>query len=66
MQELVAKYTKVTDDMIWAKMDKLINSNMKHGEDPHSYFTEKTPARSETEKMGEPISDRRFKDNFVQ
>ena len=39
---------------------------MKHGEDPDSYFMEKMLSRSELEKMGEPISDRRFKYNRVQ
>ena len=47
-------------------MDKLVNSNMKQAEDPDSYFMEKTLARSELEKMGETISDRRFKDICVQ
>ena len=62
LQELVAKYNKVTDEVIRAKMDKLVNSNMKQGEDPHSYFMEKMLARSKLEKIGEAISDRRFKD----
>ena len=47
-------------------MDKLLNSNMEQGEGPDSYFMEKTLARSELEKMGEMISDRRFKDISVQ
>ena len=44
-------------------MDKLVNSNMKQGEDPESYFMEMTLARSELERMGETISDRRFQGN---
>ena len=66
LQELVPKYNKVTDEVIWAKMDKLVNTNMEQGEDPDSYFMEKTLARSELEKMGEMISDRRFKDICLQ
>ena len=66
LQELVSKYNKVTDEVIRAKMDKLVNSNMGQGEDPDSYFMENTLARSEGEKMGEMISDRRFKDICVQ
>ena len=41
MQELVAKYNKVADEVIRVKMDKLVNSSMKHGKDPDSNFTEK-------------------------
>ena len=47
-------------------MDNLVNSNMKHGEVPESYFMEKTLARSELEKIGKPISDRRFYDSGVK
>ena len=66
LQELVSNYNKVTDEVIRAKMDKLVNTNMEQGEDPDSYLMEKTLARSELEKMGEIISDRRFKDICVQ
>ena len=62
LQELVSKCNKVTDEVLRAKMDNLVNSNMKQGEDPDSYFMEKTLARSELEKLGETISDRSFKD----
>ena len=47
-------------------MEKLVNTSMKQGQDPDDYFMEKTLARSELEKMGEPISDRRFKDIYGQ
>ena len=47
-------------------MDKLVNTSMKQGHDPDDYFMEKTLARAELEKMGESISDRRFKDVCVQ
>ena len=66
LQELVSKYNKVTDAVIRAKMDKLVNSNMEQAEDPDTYFMEKTLAHSELEKMGETIADRRFKDICVQ
>ena len=39
---------------------------MKHGDDQDSYFVEKTLARAEVEKMGEPISNPRFKGIRVQ
>ena len=64
LQELFSKH-KVTDEVIRTKMDKLVNTNMEQGEDPDSYFLEKTLARSELEKMGEMISDCRFKDICV-
>ena len=64
--DLVGKYNKVTDDLIRSTMDKLVDSTMQLGQDPHEFFVEKTLARAELEKMGEPISDRRFKDIFVQ
>ena len=35
---------------------------MKLEENPNNHFMEKTVARDELEKIGEPISDRRFKD----
>ena len=59
LQELVSKYNKVTDGVIRDKIDKIVNTNMEQGEDPDSSFMEKTLARSELEKMGEMISDRR-------
>ena len=66
LQELVSKYNKVSNEVIRAKMDKLVNSTMKQGEDPDSSCMEKTLARAELERMGETISDRRFKDICVQ
>ena len=64
--ELVSKYKKVTDEVIRSTTDKPVNTTMKQGEDPDDYFKEKTLARVELEKMGEPISDRRLKDICVQ
>ena len=47
-------------------MKKLVNTSITEGQDPDNYFVEKTLASSELEKMGEPMSDRRFKDVCVQ
>ena len=47
-------------------MDKVVYTNMEQGEDPDSYFMEKTPARSELQTMGETVADRIFKDICVQ
>ena len=66
LQDLFLKYNKVTVEVIRAQMGKLLNSNMEQGEDPDCYFMEKTLAPSELEKMGEPITDRRFKDICIQ
>lgn len=65
VQEFVATYNKVTDEVIRAKIGELVSSNMKHGEYQDSYFMETTLARPELGKMGESISDRRFLDCFV-
>ena len=43
-------------------MDKVVDSSMQLGQDPDDFFMEKTLARAELEEMGEPVSDRRFKD----
>ena len=61
-QELVSKYNEVTDKVIRAKMDKLVNSNMEQGEHPDSYFSEKTLSRSELENLGEMISDTQIRE----
>ena len=41
IQKHVSKYNKVTDEVIRAKMDKLVNTNMEQGEDPDSHFMER-------------------------
>ena len=66
IQELVAKYNNVTDEVIQVKMYKLVNSNMKQGEDPDCHCMENTLSPSELEAMGETISDGRFKYICVQ
>lgn len=66
MQVLVVKHNNVTDEVNWAQMNKLFNSNMGTGEELDPRFMEKTLACAEREKMGEPISDRRCKDICVE
>ena len=67
LEELMAKYNKVTDEIIRGTMvKKLVDTSIKQGQDPYDYFVEKTLARSELENVDEPISDRRFKDICVQ
>ena len=63
--ELVNKFEKVTDEVIRSTIDKLVKTTMNQAEDPDNYFMEAL-ARAELEKMGEPISDRRFKGICVQ
>jgi len=66
LEELVQKYNKVTDEVVRAAMDKLVNTAMTHNQDPDDFFMEKYLARTELARMGEPITDRRFKDICVQ
>ncbi|CAN0493652.1 unnamed protein product, partial [Laminaria digitata] len=58
LQELVEKYNKVTDEVVRAAMEKLVNTGMTPGQDPDDFFMEKTLACAELAKMGEPITDR--------
>ena len=62
----MAKYNKVVHEVIRAITEKLVNTSMKPDQDPGDFFMEKTHAGAELAKLGEPISDRRFKDFFVQ
>ena len=66
IQEVVDNYNKVTGEVIRAGMDNLVNSKMKPREHPDCYRVGKTHARSELEKMGETIFDRKFKEICVQ
>ncbi|CAN0373449.1 unnamed protein product, partial [Scytosiphon promiscuus] len=65
-EELQEKYLKVTDETIRAKTAELAATTMKSGQDPDDYFTEAVIKRAEVEAMGEPMTDRRFKDIIVQ
>ncbi|CAB1110220.1 unnamed protein product [Ectocarpus sp. CCAP 1310/34] len=64
--ELKANYNRVTDEVIRAKLDDLERTVMEPGENPDDFFNKKHRLRSQLEKMGETISDRRFKDICVQ
>ena len=66
LEDLVEKHNKVTNEVARATMEKLVNTSMKQGQDPDEFFMEKTLARAELAKMGEPMTDRRFKDICVQ
>ena len=53
--------------MIRAKMEELEKRlPMNPGENPDHYFNQRHLFRAQVEKMGETISDRRFKDICVQ
>ena len=65
-EELCNNYDRVTDEVIRAKMEELENNPMNPGENPDDYFNQKHLLRTQLDKMGEPISDRRFKDICVQ
>ena len=64
--ELQEKYLKVIDETISAKTAELAATTMKSGQDPDDYFTEAIIKRAEVEAMGEPVTDRWFKDIVVQ
>ena len=65
-EELCNNYDRVTDEVIRAKMEALEHTPMKPGENPDDFFNCKHLLRAQLVKMGEPISDRRFKDICVQ
>ena len=64
-KELCNTYDKVTDEVIRATMEELVNTPMEPGQNPDDYFNQKRLLRIRTEKMGERISDRYFKDICV-
>ena len=64
-KELCNTYDKVTDEVIRATMEELVNTAMEPGQNPDDYFNQKRLLRIRTEKMGEHISDRYFKDICV-
>ena len=65
-EELCSNYDRVTDEVIRAKMEELENTPMNPGENPDDYFNQKHLLRVQLDKMGETVSDRRFKDICVQ
>ena len=64
-KELCNTYDKVTDEVIRATMEELMNTPMGPGQNPDDYFNQKRLLRIRAEKMGEHISDRYFKDICV-
>ena len=64
-KELCNTYDKVTDEVIRAIMEELVNTPMEPGQNPDDYFNQKRLLRIRAEKMGEHISDRYFKDICV-
>ena len=64
-KELYNTYDKVTDEVIRATMEELMNTPMEPGQNPDDYFNQKRLLRIRAEKMGEHISDRYFKDICV-
>ncbi|CAN0595254.1 unnamed protein product, partial [Ectocarpus sp. 12 AP-2014] len=65
-EELCNNYDRVMDEFIRAKVEELENNPMNPDENPDDYFNQKHLLRTQLDKMGEPISDRRFKDICVQ
>ena len=61
-KELCRNYDKVTDEVIRATVEELVNTPMKPGQNPDDYFNKKRLLRIRIEKMGEKVSDRWFKD----
>ena len=64
-KELCDTYDKVTDEVIRATMEELVNTPMEPRQNPDDYFNQKHLLRIRAEKMGEHISDRYFKDICV-
>ena len=64
-KELCNTYDKITDEVIRATMEELVNTPMEPGQNPDDYFNQKRLLRIRAEKMGEHISDRYFKDICV-
>ena len=64
-KELCNTYDKVTDEVIRATMEELVNTPMEPGQNPDDYFNQKRLLRIRAEKMGEHISDRYFEDICV-
>ena len=64
-KELCNTYDKVTDEVIRAIMEELVNTPMEPGQNTDDYFNQKRLLRIRAEKMGEHISDRYSKDICV-
>ena len=64
-KELCDTYDKVTDEVIRATMEELVNTPMEPGQNSDDYFNQKRLLHIRAEKMEEHISDRYFKDICV-
>ena len=65
-KELCRNYDKVTDEVIRATVEELVNTPMEPGQqNPDDYFIKKRLLRIRIEKMGEKVSDRWYKDICV-
>lgn len=64
-EELRSNYDKVTDQVLRATMEELVNTTMEPMQNPDDYFNKKHLLRHRAEKMGETVSDRWFKDICV-
>ena len=64
-KERCGNYDKVTDEIIRAIMEELVNTPMEPGQNPYDSFNKKRFLCIRVEKMGEKVSDRWFKDICV-
>ena len=64
-KEFCGNYDKVTDKVIRATMEELVNTPMEPGQKPDDYFNKKRLLRIRIKKVGEKVSDRWFKDICV-
>ena len=64
-KELCGNYDKVTDEVIRATMEELVNTPMEPGQNPDTYFNKKRLLLIRIEKMGEKVTNRWFKDICV-
>ncbi|CAM9427720.1 unnamed protein product [Ascophyllum nodosum] len=64
-KDLCGNYDKVTDEVIRATMEELVNTPMEPGQNPDDYSSKKRLLRIRIEKMREKVSDRWFKNICV-
>ena len=64
-KELCGNYDEVTDEVIRATMEELVNTPMEPGQNPDDLLKKKRLLRIRIEKMKEKVSDRWFKDICV-
>ena len=64
-KELCGNYDKVTDKVIHATMEEIVNTPMEPGQNQDDFFNKKRLLRIRIEKMGEKVSTRWFKEICV-